>query len=129
MSTSLRCTSSAIAGSDCSPVASSRCWRAFALVRRPRLLLVDELSLGLAPIVVQRLLPVVRQYAIETGAAALLVEQHVELALDVSDRGIAMSHGEIALEGKASDLRHDRAVLLSSYLGGSGQSFAARRRR
>jgi branched-chain amino acid transport system ATP-binding protein len=92
---------------------------AFALARRPRLLLVDELSLGLAPIVVRRLLPIVRQYAVETGAAVVLVEQHVELALDVADRGIALSHGEVVLERKASDLRHDRSLLVSSYLGES----------
>jgi ABC-type branched-subunit amino acid transport system ATPase component len=90
---------------------------AFALARRPKLLLVDELSLGLAPIVVRRLLPIVRQYAVETGAAVVLVEQHVELALDVSDRGIALSHGEVVLEGRASKLRRDRGLLVSSYLG------------
>jgi branched-chain amino acid transport system ATP-binding protein len=94
---------------------------AFALARRPRLLLVDELSLGLAPIVVQRLLPVVRQYAVDTGAAVLLVEQHVELALDIADRGIALSHGEIVLERQASALRHDRSLLVSSYLGESAR--------
>jgi branched-chain amino acid transport system ATP-binding protein len=100
---------------------------AFALARRPRLLLVDELSLGLAPIVVQRLLPVVRQYAVETGAAVLLVEQHVQLALEVADRGIALSHGEIVLERKAAELRHDRSLLVASYLGDAGGSASVRR--
>ena len=88
-----------------------------ALARRPRLLLVDELSLGLAPIIVERMLPVVRQYATEHGAGVLLVEQHVELALEVADRGIALSHGEIVLERPAADLRSDPSILLTSYFG------------
>ena len=88
-----------------------------ALARRPRLLLVDELSLGLAPVIVERMLPVVRAYATDNGAGVLLVEQHVELALEVADRGVALSHGEIVLERPAADLRHDRGLLVASYLG------------
>jgi branched-chain amino acid transport system ATP-binding protein len=90
---------------------------AFALAREPRLLLVDELSLGLAPIVVERLLPVIRRYATQTGAGVLLVEQHIELALEVADRALVLTHGEIALERHAAELRHDADLLLSSYLG------------
>ncbi len=52
-----------------------------ALARRPRLLLLDELSLGLAPVIVERLLPVVTSYAKESGCAVLLVEQHIHIAL------------------------------------------------
>ena len=89
-----------------------------ALARAPKLLLVDELSLGLAPVIVEKLLPVVRDYATETGAGVLLVEQHVELALDVADRGIVMSHGEVVLERDARALRADRQLLAASYLGG-----------
>jgi ABC-type branched-subunit amino acid transport system ATPase component len=88
-----------------------------ALARRPRLLLVDELSLGLAPIIVERMLPVVRQYATENGAGVLLVEQHVELALEVADRGIALARGEIVLERSAAELRLDPSILLASYFG------------
>jgi len=88
-----------------------------ALVRHPRLLLLDELSLGLAPIVVERLLPVIRRYVDDSGAAALMVEQHVHLALEVADRAVVYSHGEIVLEGSAEVLRQDRHLLESSYLG------------
>jgi branched-chain amino acid transport system ATP-binding protein len=94
-----------------------------ALARSPKLLLVDELSLGLAPVVVEKLLPVVRDYATDSGAGVLLVEQHVELALDVADRGIVMSHGEIVLERDARALREDRQLLAASYL---GEAVAAR---
>ena len=89
----------------------------YALARRPRLLLVDELSLGLAPVIVERLLPVIRRYASDTGAAVLLVEQHVELALETADRAIGLSHGEIVFDRPTEQLRHDRALLVASYLG------------
>jgi branched-chain amino acid transport system ATP-binding protein len=96
-----------------------------ALARRPKLMLLDELSLGLAPVIVERLLPVVRQFAQELGCAVLLVEQHVHLALEVADRGYVLSHGEIVLENQAADLRSDRALLIASYLGEHGQPAAA----
>jgi branched-chain amino acid transport system ATP-binding protein len=88
-----------------------------ALARKPRLLLLDELSLGLAPIIVEHLLPIVREYATESGCAVLLVEQHVHLALEVADRGYVLSHGEIVLQNSADALRDDRQLLVSSYLG------------
>ena len=88
-----------------------------ALARHPRLLLLDELSLGLAPLIVERLLPVVREYAVETGCGVLLVEQHVQLALDIADRGCVLSHGEIVLHDSASVLRRDRDLLMASYFG------------
>ncbi|MEM7094438.1 MAG: ABC transporter ATP-binding protein [Actinomycetota bacterium] len=89
-----------------------------ALVSAPRLLLVDEMSLGLAPIIVERLLPIVRDIADETGAGVLIVEQHVHLALDVCDRAYVMSHGEIVLEGSAAELKERPDLLEASYLGG-----------
>ena len=94
---------------------------AVALARRPKLLLVDELSLGLAPIIVRRMLPVLRRYASDTGAGVLLVEQHVELALDTADTAVALSHGDVVFKGAAADLRHDRRLLLASYLGEATQ--------
>ena len=89
-----------------------------ALVSQPKLLLVDEMSLGLAPIIVERLLPIVRDIANETGAGVLIVEQHVHLALDVCDRAYVMSHGEIVLEGSADELKDRPDLLEASYLGG-----------
>lgn len=88
-----------------------------ALVARPRLLLVDEMSLGLAPIIVDRLLPVIRRYVQETGAGAVLVEQHVHLALGIADRGYVLSHGELTASGPAAELLADRESLRTSYLG------------
>jgi ABC-type branched-subunit amino acid transport system ATPase component len=87
------------------------------LARRPRLLLLDELSLGLAPVIVEGLLPVVQQYALDSGCGVLLVEQHIQLALEIADRGYVLSHGEIVLHDRAEVLHADRELLISSYLG------------
>jgi branched-chain amino acid transport system ATP-binding protein len=88
-----------------------------ALVTRPRLLLVDEMSLGLAPVIVERLLPILRRAADEFGASVLFVEQHVALALEISDRAYILTHGRIRLEGPAAELRERRDLLAASYLG------------
>jgi branched-chain amino acid transport system ATP-binding protein len=87
-----------------------------ALARHPRVLLLDELSLGLAPIIVEKLLPVIRTFADENGCGVLLVEQHVHLALEIADRGYIMTHGEITLEAPTSELR-DNPLVANSYLG------------
>jgi branched-chain amino acid transport system ATP-binding protein len=90
-----------------------------ALTVRPKLLMVDEMSLGLAPIIVERLLPVLRTVADETGAGVLLVEQHVDLALEIADRAYVLSHGDLVLQNDAAYLRANRELLESSYLGGA----------
>jgi branched-chain amino acid transport system ATP-binding protein len=74
-----------------------------ALSRRPTALLADELSLGLAPLVVDRLLAAVRKAADE-GVGVLLVEQHIHKALEIADRCYIMRRGEIELEGSAAEL-------------------------
>lgn len=88
-----------------------------AILSEPRLLLIDELSLGLAPLIFAQLLPVVRQVVADTGAGALLVEQYAELALSHSDRAYVLSHGDLVLSGPASQLLADRSRLDAAYLG------------
>ena len=88
-----------------------------ALIADPKVVMLDEMSLGLAPIIVEKLLPTVRQIADERGMAVLLVEQHVLAALNVADRGYVLAHGEVVAEGDSTSLRKDAELLEASYLG------------
>lgn len=88
-----------------------------ALLADPKVILLDEMSLGLAPIIVERLLPIVRNIADERGMGVLLVEQHILAALSVADRGYVMAHGRVVAEGTAEELRRDAELLEASYLG------------
>ncbi|HWV84740.1 MAG TPA: ABC transporter ATP-binding protein [Capillimicrobium sp.] len=87
------------------------------LVRRPRVLMVDELSLGLAPRIAADILAALRRLADERGTAVLIVEQHVPLALGVADRAFVLRRGELALSGSAAEVAQRRDVLEASYLG------------
>jgi branched-chain amino acid transport system ATP-binding protein len=88
-----------------------------AIVQKPKVLLIDEMSMGLAPIIVENLLPVVRQIADTTGALVVLVEQHIHLALEVADQVVVLVHGSIMLKGPASEVTADPGRLESAYLG------------
>jgi len=88
-----------------------------AFLFRPRLLVIDEMSHGLAPLIADRLLGLVRELAREQGTAVLLVEQHVRLALAIADRAYVLSLGRVALSGDAGALAADPAALRAAYLG------------
>jgi branched-chain amino acid transport system ATP-binding protein len=88
-----------------------------ALIADPKVVMLDEMSLGLAPIIVEQLLPTVRRIADERGMAVVLVEQHVIAALKVADRGYVLAHGNVVAEGTTAELRKDALLLEASYLG------------
>ncbi|HVH63177.1 MAG TPA: ATP-binding cassette domain-containing protein, partial [Candidatus Dormibacteraeota bacterium] len=87
-----------------------------AILSRPRLVMIDEMSQGLAPTVVRQLFDIVRVFR-EEEIAVLLVEQFVESALDVADRAYVFEHGTIGMSGSAAELRGDRKLMAGSYLG------------
>jgi branched-chain amino acid transport system ATP-binding protein len=87
-----------------------------ALMAAPRALAVDELSLGLAPLVVDQLVEFLRRLNEEDGVALLLVEQNALLAFDLCERAYVLEVGRVALEGPSAELR-DRAEVRSAYLG------------
>jgi branched-chain amino acid transport system ATP-binding protein len=86
-----------------------------ALMSKPKLLLMDEPSMGLAPILVERSFEIIQQVH-ESGVAMLIVEQNANVSLSIADRGYVLSTGRLVLEGKAADLREDEG-LRKAYLG------------
>jgi branched-chain amino acid transport system ATP-binding protein len=86
-----------------------------ALISEPRYLLIDELSLGLAPVVVSRLIPVIASVA-ESGTGVLLIEQFATVALGLAHRAYIMEGGRIRFSGLASELRAHPELLSSAYL-------------
>ncbi|NUP74383.1 MAG: ATP-binding cassette domain-containing protein [Sinomonas sp.] len=86
-----------------------------AMAMKPRVLLLDELSLGLAPLIVQTLLATVRRLA-DSGIAVLLVEQFAALALEIGDRAYVMNRGQVIFDGTCEQLKSDPAVLEAAYL-------------
>ncbi|MFZ0485000.1 MAG: branched-chain amino acid ABC transporter ATP-binding protein, partial [Desulfobacterales bacterium] len=85
------------------------------LMARPKLLMLDEPSLGLAPILIKDIFQTVRKIA-DQGTTVLLVEQDVKHSLSLSDRGYVLEHGRIAMEGPADELLNDPHIK-TAYLG------------
>lgn len=93
-----------------------------ALGRRPRVLLGDELSHGLAPLIVRRLLDTVRSAATEQGVGVLLVEQHVQQLARVADRIFVIQHGRIVMSGPSADVVGSLSSIQAAYLAPGGSS-------
>ena len=89
------------------------------LIMKPRLLMIDEMSQGLAPTIVQGLFGMVRSLP-EQGVSVLIVEQLVTHALDVASRAYVLEKGEVAFDGRAAELARDEAFVKGSYLGEGG---------
>jgi branched-chain amino acid transport system ATP-binding protein len=89
------------------------------LGRGVRILMADELSLGLAPIIVDRLLNVIRRAADEDGVAVLTVEQHVSKVMKIADRGYVMRRGRIETEGSKAEIVDGLGKIADTYLAGS----------
>jgi branched-chain amino acid transport system ATP-binding protein len=93
-----------------------------ALVQRPRVLLIDEMSMGLAPLIIESMVATIRMVAESTDMAVVLVEQHVRVALDAADRALVMVHGDVVRRGTAAEIRADADELQRVYLGGPHES-------
>jgi branched-chain amino acid transport system ATP-binding protein len=91
-----------------------------ALISDPKMLMIDELSLGLAPLVVRRLLADVSSVVKTKGIGLLLVEQHVHTALEIVDRAYVLANGVVTFDGSATDLKNNSDLLVASYLGADG---------
>ena len=89
-----------------------------ALVQQPRVLLIDEMSMGLAPLIVESLVATIRDFSATTGTAIVLVEQHVGVALEASDHALVVVHGDVVLRGTSDEVAN-HPDLESVYLGAS----------
>lgn len=87
------------------------------LMRPGHVLLIDEMSMGLAPAVVADLLPVLQHACRETDTAVLLVEQHAEVVETIADQIVVMVHGDVAYRGSAERAKQDRDTIEAAYLG------------
>jgi branched-chain amino acid transport system ATP-binding protein len=92
-----------------------------AFLARPRLIMIDELSLGLAPVLVEQLLEIVQEMN-RRGVTVVLVEQNVDLALSISDRAYFLEKGEVRFEGPAAGLRERTDLLRSVFLAGATEA-------
>ena len=103
---------SALSGGEQQMLAMAR-----ALIQRPTVLLIDELSMGLAPMIVERLFDAIRQTVSDGDCAVVFVEQYVSLALKVADSASVLNRGSIVLRGSATELAGQREQLEHAYLG------------
>lgn len=87
-----------------------------ALMSKPQILLLDEPSLGLAPIIIDNMFETIRRLNQQLGLTILIVEQNATLALEMCHRAYVLETGKIRMEGRGSDLLHDERVM-NSYLG------------
>ncbi len=99
------------------PVVSSKCWRlARAIMSKPKLLLLDEPSMGLAPILVRQIFDIIREINSQ-GMTILLVEQNARMALSIANRAYVLETGKIVLAGNAAELMESEEIK-KAYLGG-----------
>ena len=88
-----------------------------AIVQQPKVLLIDELSMGLAPVIVDEILEVLKRLAADRGMSVVLVEQHVHLALNVADKAAVLVHGNIVIDDSATALKAEPARIERAYMG------------
>ena len=88
-----------------------------AVMSKPKLILLDEPSMGLSPLLVKEIFEIIKRINKENGVTVLLVEQNAKMALEISDRAYVIETGEIVLEGSGKDLIND-PIIKKAYLGG-----------